>query len=35
MRWGFDVALLTAAALYVVAVLLAARALAATTPVAR
>ena len=35
MRWGFDVALLTAAALYVAAVLLAARALAATTPVAR
>jgi hypothetical protein len=35
MRWGFDVALLTAALLYVAAVLLAARALAATTPVAR
>jgi len=32
MRWGFDVALLTAALLYVAAVLLAARALAATTP---
>ena len=35
MRWGFDIALLTAALLYVAAVLLAARALAATTPVAR
>jgi len=35
MRWGFDVALLTAAALYVTAMLLAARAVAATTPVAR
>jgi len=35
MRWGFDVALLTAALLYVAAMLLAARALAATTPVAR
>jgi hypothetical protein len=35
MRWGFDVALLTAAALYVTAMLLAARAVAATTPAAR
>ena len=35
MRWGFDVALLTAAALYLTAMLLAARAVAATTPVAR
>ena len=35
MRWGFDVALLTAAALYLTAMLLAARAVAATTPDAR
>ena len=32
MRWGFDVALLTAALLYVAAVLLAARALARPRP---
>jgi predicted membrane-bound spermidine synthase len=35
MRWGFDQALLTAAALYLVAMLLAARAVAVTAPAAR
>ena len=35
MQWGFDLALLTAAALYVAAAFLAARALAASAPPAR
>jgi hypothetical protein len=35
MRWGFDQALLTAAALYLAAILLAAKAVSATAAPAR